>query len=76
MNEKVEDVVLATELLPLLELEAKSKNLNVYVFSNEDVKEFFELKSEKLAIALLAKGEDNAKINVRNLRRCYLIRYE
>lgn len=76
MNEKVEDVVLATELLPLLALEAKSKNLNVYVFNNEDVKEFFELKSEKLSIALLAKDEDNARINLRNLRRCYLVRYE
>lgn len=78
-NEKpqsVEDVLLATEFLPLLEQEALRKGLNVYVFGYDEVTPYFGLKSDKLSIALLAKDEDNAKINLRNLRRCYLIRNE
>lgn len=74
--DNVDEVVLATELLPMLEMEANSKHLNVYVFSAEEVKKYHNLKSEKLGVALLAKDEDNATINLRNLRRCYLIRFE
>lgn len=78
-NEKpqtVEDVLLATDFLPLLEQEAIRKGLNVYVFGYDEVNPYFGLKSDKLSIALLAKDEDNAKINLRNLHRCYLIRNE
>jgi hypothetical protein len=78
-NEKpqeVEDVLLATEFLPLLEQEAQRKGLNVYVFGYDEVTPYFGLKSDKLSIALLAKDEDNARYNLRNLRRCYLIRTE
>lgn len=74
--EKVEDVILIDELLPFLQAAAVQKNLNVYVFSSEEVKNFHELKSEKLGVALLAKDEDNARYNLQNLRRCYLVRFE
>ena len=72
---EVEDVILDTDLLPLLLMEAKSKGLNVYVFRKEDFKDIYEVKSEDLGIALLAQNEDNAKYNLKNLRRCYLFRF-
>lgn len=72
---EVEDVLLDTDLLPLLLQEANSKGLNVYVFKKEDFKDIYEVKSEKLGIALLAKNEDCARYNLRNLRRCYLLRF-
>ena len=78
-NEKpqeVEDVLLAEEFLPILEQEGLRKGLNVYVFGYDEVTPYFGLKSEKLSIALLAKNEDNARTNLRNMRRCYLIRNE
>lgn len=71
----INDAVSAEELLPLLQMEAKSKGLNVFVFTYEDLKDDFFLRSEKLGIALLAKDEDNAKYNLNNLRRCYLIKF-
>lgn len=71
----IKDAVSAEELLPLLQIEAKSKELNVFVFTYEDLKDDFFLRSEKLGIALLAKDEDNAKYNLNNLRRCYLIKF-
>lgn len=74
--EKVEDVVLMEEILPFLQAEAKIKNLNVYIFDNDEVKNYYDLKSETLGVALLAKDEDNARYNLKNLRRCYLIRFK
>lgn len=76
MVENVEDVINGSEILPLLQDEAKSLGLNVYVFSYEDVEEFYKLKSDRLGIALLAKDEDNARHNLMNLRKCYLIKYK
>lgn len=61
-------------LLPILEKEALSKNLKVFVFSNEEVKAHYNVKSEKIAIALLAQDENCALYNLKNLRRCYLIK--
>jgi hypothetical protein len=71
-----EEVIKGSEFLPLLKLEAEERNLNVYVFDNEEVKKYYNTKSEDLGIALLAKDEDNAKYNLRTLRKCYLIRYK
>ena len=62
------------QLLPLLEEEAKKKSLKVFVFNNEEVRKHFNVKSEKIAVALLAQNEDNALINLKNLKRCYLIK--
>jgi len=76
MNQtEVEDVILAEELLPMLKIEADSKNLKVFVFNNEEIKKYFTPKSDNLGIALLAKDEDNAIYNIKNLRKCYLIRF-
>ena len=72
---EVEDVLTDVELLPLLFQEANSKGLNVYVFKKEDFKDIYEVKSEKLGIALLAQNEDCARFNLKNLRRCYLLRF-
>lgn len=78
-NEKakeVDDILLASEFLPLLKRQAEYLKLNVYVFNKEDFKDLFEVKSERLGIALLAKDVDNARYNLKNLRRCYLIRFD
>ncbi len=74
--EKLENVPLASEILPLLKIEAINKKLNVYVFDKEDFKDLFEVQNEKLGLAILARDEDNAKINLRNLRHCWLIQFD
>lgn len=73
---KVEEVIKLSELMPILEDEADFRKLNIYVFDNTEIKKYFEAKSEDLGIVLLAKDEDNAFYNLRNLRRCYLVRYK
>lgn len=74
--EELENVPLASDILPLLKLEAMNKGLNVYVFDKEDFGALFEVKNEKLGLAILARDEDNAKINLRNLRHCWLIQLD
>lgn len=74
--ENVEDVLLAEDLLPMLKIEADSKNLKVFVFDNDELKKYFTPKSDTLGVALLAKDKDNALYNFKNLRKCYLIRFK
>lgn len=74
IKDELENLPMAEEILPLLQIEAQAKGLNVYVFEKEDFKDLFEVQNESIALAILARDEDNAKINLRNLRHCWLIR--
>lgn len=61
------------ELLLLLHREALSKGLKVFVFEEEDLKSLFSLKKDNIAVALLAKNEDNAIYNLKNQHKCYVM---
>ena len=61
------------ELLLLRHREALSKGLKVFVFEEEDLKSLFSLKKDNIAVALLAKNEDNAIYNLKNQHKCYVM---
>ena len=61
------------DILPLLQMEAESKGLTVFQFSNEEVNAHFNTKRNDFSIVLLAKDESNALYNLKNLRRCYAV---
>lgn len=61
------------DILPLLQMEAESKGLKVFQFSNEEVNTFFNTKRTDFSIVLLAKNKDNALYNLKNLRKCYAV---
>jgi len=62
------------DLLPLLTKEAEIKNLKIFIFKNEEIKEFFETKTDQVGVVLLAKNKDNALNNLKNLRKCYAVK--
>lgn len=69
----IDSILKESDLIPLLEKEAELKGLKVFIFSNEELKLYFSPVNEIIGMALLARDEDSARFNLRNLRRCYLI---
>lgn len=61
------------DLYPLLDKEAKSKNLQIFIFDKEDLKEFFIPRFNNIAVVTIAKNKDNAIWNIKNYRHSYLI---
>ena len=62
------------DLMPLLQREAINKGLKIFIFENSEIKEFFNSKRDDVGVILLAKNKDNALFNLKNLRRCYLVK--
>ena len=63
-------------IYPLLEKEARSKNLQIFVFEYEELKEHFTPKYEKVALVTISKNKDTAIWNMKNFRHSYLIRIQ
>jgi L-rhamnose mutarotase len=61
------------ELIPTLQKEANRKNLQIFIFSGEELNRYYETKHNNIAIALLAKNKENAEWNLKSLRRCYMM---
>ena len=62
------------DLMPLLQQDAINKGLKIFIFENSEIKEFFNSKRDDVGVILLAKNKDNALFNLKNLRRCYLVK--
>lgn len=62
------------DLMPLLQREAINKGLKIFIFENSEIKEFFNSKRDDVGVILLAKNKDNAFFNLKNLRKCYLVK--
>lgn len=62
------------DLMPLLQREAINKGLKIFIFENSEIKEFFNSKRDDVGVILLAKNKDNALFNLKNLRKCYLVK--
>lgn len=60
-------------LTPILEKEAQIKNLKVFLFKDEELQRYYKDANPDVGVMLLAKDESNAKFNIENLRRCYLV---
>ena len=62
------------DLMPPLQREAINKGLKIFIFENSEIKEFFNSKRDDVGVILLAKNKDNALFNLKNLRKCYLVK--
>lgn len=62
------------DLMPLLQREAINKGLKIFIFENSEIKEFFNSKRDDVGVILLARNKDNALFNLKNLRKCYLVK--
>lgn len=63
-----------SELVPLLEEIARLKGLKVFVFRTDELKKYLSNINPDLGIALMAKEESNARWNLTNMKKCYLIK--
>ena len=69
----VEKLLSLSFIKPLLEKEAELKNLNVYLFNNEEIIKYYNVSDKNIGVILLAKDENNALFNLKNLRKCYAV---
>lgn len=72
----INDLPAQSELVYVLEKEAKAKNLQVFIFRDDELKQYHTPATTEIGVALLAKNKDNAIINLQKLKRCYLIRLD
>lgn len=61
-------------IMPFLEATAMNKGWKVFVFRDEALRAVYPTADPNVGIALMASNEDNAIWNLKNLRRCYLIK--
>ena len=69
----VEKLLSLSFIKPILEKEAELKNLNVYLFNNEEIIKYYNVSDKNIGVILLAKDDDNALFNLKNLRKCYAV---
>ena len=69
----VEKLLSLSFIRPILEKEAELKNLNVYLFNNEEIIKYYNVSDKNIGVILLAKDENNALFNLKNLRKCYAV---
>ena len=69
----VEKLLSLSFIKPLLEKEAELKNLNVYLFNNEEIIKYYNVSDKNIGVILLAKDDNNALFNLKNLRKCYAV---
>ena len=69
----VEKLLSLSFIKPILEKEAELKNLNVYLFNNEEIIKYYNVSDKNIGVILLAKDENNALFNLKNLRKCYVV---
>lgn len=70
------DIYNENEIVPKLEKIAKIKGLEVFMFRDEVLKKYFSNISSDLGIVLMAKTEENARWNLQNFRKCYLVKLD
>ena len=69
----VEKLLSLSFIKPILEKEAELKNLNVYLFNNEEIIKYYNVSDKNIGVILLAKDENNALFNLKNFRKCYAV---
>jgi hypothetical protein len=70
----IKDLPTLDEIYPLLDLEAKAKNLQIFIFEQEELKEYFTPKFKEVAVAVISKNKDGAIWNIKNYRHSYFFR--
>lgn len=75
----MDDLSKELDLLPELEevliaagKEAIPKNLKVFIFSKDELQEYFTVRTDKLVVVTVARNMDTAIWNLKNFRHSYL----
>lgn len=63
-------------LVPKLQAIAKLKDLEVFLFKDEGLKEYFSNINSALGVVLMARTEESARWNLQNFRKCYLVKLD
>jgi hypothetical protein len=74
ISDEIKRLPYLDEILPIVNKEAQSKNLDVFIFSEDDLKNDFQFKYKDLAVITVSKNRDNAVWNVRNFKHSYLVK--
>jgi hypothetical protein len=74
INQELAKLPTLDAIYPLLDKEARSKNLQIFIFDYEELKEHFTPKYEEVAVVTISKNKDTALWNIKNFRHSYLIR--
>lgn len=73
LKEALEKLPTLDDLLPLLRAE-ELKGLKIFIFKNEELKQYFDPKFKNVNVATLAKTEDSAIWNLQNYKHSYLFK--
>jgi hypothetical protein len=72
INKEIDKLPFLEEVLKVAELEASNKNLLVFVFTKDDLDNYFTVKYEDIVVITIAKDLDSAEWNLQNYRHSYL----
>lgn len=75
-DELAPDIYAENDIVPKLEAIAAAKGLEVYMFRDGVLKEYFSNINPDIGIVLMAKNEENARWNLQHLRKCYFVKLE
>lgn len=73
LDEALERLPTLDDLLPLLKAE-EAKGLKIFIFKNEELKEYFDPKNKNVNVVTVAKTEDSAIWNLKNYKHSYLFK--
>jgi hypothetical protein len=73
LNKEIEKLPKIDQILPLIQKEAKSKGLQVFLFENKDLEKYFAVKYKDIGVITVSKDIDGATWNLQNFRHSYLV---
>ena len=73
LNKEIEKLPKIDQILPLIQEEAKSKGLQVFLFENKDLEKYFAVKYKDIGVITVSKDIDGATWNLQNFRHSYLV---
>lgn len=74
VNEEIKHLPILDEILQPLQIEAERKKLNIYIFDNEDLKQYFTPKYKDVGVVTISKDGDGAIWNLQRFRHSFLFR--
>ena len=75
LKEALDKLPTLDDLLPLLRAE-EAKGLKIFIFKNEELKQYFDPKFKNVNVVTIAKTEDSAIWNLKNYKHSYLFKTE
>lgn len=61
-------------IYPILDREARIKNLQIFIFEYEELKEYFTPRFKEIGLLVVSSNKDNAIWNMKNYRHSYFFR--